>query len=94
MLRYSGEAASTNAELSIPRRVGVLPPRVPSGRPARVLPLVRHTGGHERALPGASLRYVRVVPVAGEPGARVQPGGARAGGRVCGRARRRRYHTA
>lgn len=43
---------------------------------------------------GRALRDVRVVPVAGEPAARVRPARARAVGRRGRRARRRRHHAA
>lgn len=48
----SGEAAAADAELPVPRRVGVRAARVPRGGRARLLPVLRHAGRHERALPG------------------------------------------
>lgn len=90
----SGEAAAADAALAVPRRVGVRARRVPRRGAARLLPLVRHAGGHERALPGRALRGLRVGADAAQPRAPLLARRARAGWRRRGRARRRRYHAA
>lgn len=90
----SGEAAAADGELAVPRRVGVRAPRVPRGGAARLLPLVRHAGRHERALPGAALRHLRVRAVQAQPAPRVRAPSTLGGRRVRGRAGRRRHHAA
>lgn len=74
--------------------MGVRARHLPNGGAPRVLPLVRHASGHERALPGRALRGVRVGADAAQPRAALLARGARAGRRRRGRVGRRRHHAA